>query len=201
MRLLALATMVCSGPGSVFGLTSCSDQYTAKGAIFGSEALLNSQSVMIPHKVKAVLDLYGLTPLEFEPGSTPTSEMAAQRIGVEVAQIAKSILLAGKDGVFRMAVLRGDRKLASGKVKKLTGVKHRMATAQEAQEQTGFRIGGVCPFGLNGIQVLIDQGLGEYERIYPAAGTDASGVPMHIQDLVRITQGQVCDIAQEVSLE
>jgi prolyl-tRNA editing enzyme YbaK/EbsC (Cys-tRNA(Pro) deacylase) len=57
-------------------------------------------------------------------------------------------------------------------------------------------IGGVCPFGVNGVQIFIDQGLGSFDMIYPAAGTDASGVPMHLNDLVRITNGQVCDIAQ-----
>ncbi len=151
---------------------------------------------MIPQHIQDILALHGLKPLEFEPGTTPTSEMAAQKIGVYTAQIAKSILLAGKDGLFRMAILRGDRKLASGKFKKVTGVKHRMATADETLEQTGLRIGGVCPFGAKGIQIFIDQGLGEYERIYPAAGTDASGVPMHLDDLVRITKGHVCDIVQ-----
>ncbi|MFP4048844.1 MAG: YbaK/EbsC family protein [Desulfovermiculus sp.] len=152
---------------------------------------------MIPQHIRDILTQHGLSPLEFEPGSTPTSEMAARRIGVQVAQIAKSILLAGKDGSFRMAILPGDKKLASGKFKQVTGIKYRMATADEALEQTGFRIGGVCPFGVNGIQVFIDQGLGQFDLIYPAAGTDASGVPMHLDDLVRITNGRVCDIAQD----
>jgi prolyl-tRNA editing enzyme YbaK/EbsC (Cys-tRNA(Pro) deacylase) len=151
---------------------------------------------MIPQHVHDILTSHGFTALEFEPGSTPTSEMAAKRIGVQVSQIAKSILLTGKDGEFRMALLPGDKRLASGKFKQLTGVKHRMATPEEILEQTRFRIGGVCPFGVNGVQIFIDQGLGSFDMIYPAAGTDASGVPMHLNDLVRITNGQVCDIAQ-----
>ena len=74
--------------------------------------------------------------------------MAAQKLGVEVALIAKSILLEGQGrGIPHGCAAGGGRKLASGKVKKLTEVKHRMATAQEIQEQTGFNI-GVCPFGL-----------------------------------------------------
>ncbi|MDZ7759068.1 MAG: YbaK/EbsC family protein [Desulfovermiculus sp.] len=151
---------------------------------------------MIPQHIQDILAQQGLKPLEFEPGSTPTSEMAAERIGVQTAQIAKSILLVGKDGIFRMVVLRGDRKMASGKFKKITGIKHRMATPEETLQQTGLRVGGVCPFGVNGIQIYIDGGLGEYDLIYPAAGTDASGVPMHMNDLVRITNGHVCDFAQ-----
>lgn len=152
---------------------------------------------MIPQQVQQILEAHGLCALEFEPGSTPTSEMAAERIGVEVAQIAKSILMAGKDGVFRLAVLRGDRKIHSTKLKRLTGVKHRMASAEETEEQTGFPVGSVCPFGLDGLEIYIDEGLADYETVYPAAGTDASGVPMTFDALVSITKGRVADLAQD----
>ena len=47
---------------------------------------------MIPDKVKKLLDANGLVALEFEPGSTPTAELAAARIGVELSRIAKSLL-------------------------------------------------------------------------------------------------------------
>ena len=152
---------------------------------------------MIPEKVRQVLDRHGLTPLEFEAGSTPTSESAAARIGVRVGQIAKSILLCGKDKQFRLAVMPGDRKISSARFKKITGVKHRMASEEETLEQTGFRVGGVCPFGVEGLEVYIDQGLQEFDLIYPAAGNDASGVPIRFEQLVEITGGQVCNIAQD----
>lgn len=154
-------------------------------------------TAMIPEKVRQVLDRHGLTPLEFEAGSTPTSEAAAARIGVQVGQIAKSILLCGKDKRFRLAVMPGDRKISSAKFKRITGLKHRMADAEETLERTGFRVGGVCPFGLQGIDIYIDEGLKEYDLVYPAAGNDASGVPIRFDQLVEITKGQVCSIAQD----
>jgi prolyl-tRNA editing enzyme YbaK/EbsC (Cys-tRNA(Pro) deacylase) len=150
---------------------------------------------MIPEKVRTVLDAHGLEPLEFEPGSTPTAETAAARIGVLVGQIAKSILVRGKDGVFRMAVLRGDRRISSARFKAITGAKHSMASAEETERVTGFRPGGVCPFAVNGLEIYLDRGLAEYPLIYPAAGTDATGVPMSFQQMVEITGGTVCDLA------
>ena len=54
----------------------------------------------IPPKVQTFLKDHDLSALEFEPGSTPTAETAAQRIGVPVGQIAKSILFKGKDEKF-----------------------------------------------------------------------------------------------------
>ncbi len=151
---------------------------------------------MIPDKVRRVLDLHGLQALEFEAGSTPTAEMAAARIGVTVGQIAKSILLSGKDGRYRMVLLAGDKKLSNGKLKRLLGVKTSMASAEETFEVTGFRPGGVCPFGVDGgVELFLDESLAVYDTIYPAAGTDATGVPVTFEKLREIMGAKVCSVA------
>lgn len=149
---------------------------------------------MIPEKVRLVLETNNLTALEFTPGSTPTSELAAQQIGVAVGQIAKSMVLKAKDGLFYLAVCPGDRRICSKKAKQVIGSKVRMANSEETEAATGFKPGGVCPFGVEGLTVLIDKGLAEYETIYPAAGNDASGVPMTFAQLQAITQAQVVDV-------
>lgn len=145
----------------------------------------------IPVKVRAFLESHNLNALEFEPGSTPTAETAAQRIGVPVGQIAKSILFKGKDDRYRLVVAAGDKKINSGALKRATGAKHRMATADETKEITGFLPGGVCPFGLEGapLEILLDGSLDAYETVYPAAGTDATGVPLAPAYLQQITGG------------
>jgi prolyl-tRNA editing enzyme YbaK/EbsC (Cys-tRNA(Pro) deacylase) len=149
---------------------------------------------MIPEKVRKVLDTHGLTAAEFAPGSTATSVLAAQQLGVAVGQIAKSMLFVGKDGRFFMVVCPGDRRLSSAKLKVATGVKSHMASAEEALRATGFGPGGVCPFGIGpDIRVFVDRGLASYATIYPAAGTDSSGVPMTFDTLVAITAGTVGD--------
>jgi prolyl-tRNA editing enzyme YbaK/EbsC (Cys-tRNA(Pro) deacylase) len=150
---------------------------------------------MIPEKVNAVLERHGLSALEYEPGSTPTAEMAAARVGVAVGQIAKSILLKGKDGAFRMVILPGDRKLSSAAIKRVTGVKHSMANAEQTEEVTGFRPGGVCPFGVN-VEIIIDESLQSYEKIFPAAGTSSSAVPMTFAQLVEITGASVSKLTE-----
>jgi len=149
---------------------------------------------MIPDKVRTVLEAHGLAATEFAPGSTATSVLAAQQLGVAVGQIAKSMLFAGKDGRFFMVVCPGDRRLSNAKLKAATGVKSRMASAEEALRVTGFGPGGVCPFGIDAaIRVFVDQGLSIYPRIYPAAGTDSSGVPMTYGELLAITAATAGD--------
>ncbi|MGW8194023.1 MAG: YbaK/EbsC family protein [Desulforhopalus sp.] len=145
----------------------------------------------IPEKVQTFLASHDLTALEFEPGATPTAEAAAQRIGVPVGQIAKSILFKGKDEKYRLVVAAGDKKINSGALKRATGSKHRMASAEETKEMTGFLPGGVCPFGLVDapVAILLDVSLDEYDVVYPAAGTDATGVPLSPHYLQQITGG------------
>jgi prolyl-tRNA editing enzyme YbaK/EbsC (Cys-tRNA(Pro) deacylase) len=149
---------------------------------------------MIPDKVKRVLDENNLQAVEFEEGSTPTALSAAMKFGVEVGQIAKSILFLGKDGRFFLVVCPGDRKISGSKLKRVVGVKSRMANSDETLRETDFLPGGVCPFGIHGIEIYLDENLKEYDTIYPAAGTNSSGVPMTFGQLSEITGGQVCDL-------
>jgi prolyl-tRNA editing enzyme YbaK/EbsC (Cys-tRNA(Pro) deacylase) len=149
---------------------------------------------MIPERVSRQLAAHGLRAVEFEPGSTATSTLAAGQLGVLVGQIAKSLLFLGKDGRYFMLLCPGDRKVSSSKLKAALGVKTRMARHEETLSATGFEPGGVCPFGIDGrIQILIDESLAQYQTIYPAAGTSASGVPMTFDQLISITGGQVGD--------
>ncbi len=148
---------------------------------------------MLPDKVRRVLDAHNLKAIEFEEGSTPTSVLAAQKLGVAVGNIAKSLLFLGKDGRYRLLVCPGDRKVSNSKLKAALGVKSRMATGEETLAATGFKPGGVCPFGLEGIEILLDQSLADYGTLYPAAGTDSSGVPLDFETLKRITGGRQCD--------
>ena len=148
---------------------------------------------MIPEKVRRVLEAHHLAAIEFEEGSTPTSVLAAAKLGVAVGNIAKSLLFLGKDGRYRLLVCPGDRKVSNPKLKAALGVKSRMATAEETLAATGFKPGAVCPFGLEGIEILLDGSLADYGTLYPAAGTDSSGVPLDFETLKRITDGRLVD--------
>jgi prolyl-tRNA editing enzyme YbaK/EbsC (Cys-tRNA(Pro) deacylase) len=152
---------------------------------------------MIPNKVQKVLDAYGLKAIEFEEGSTPTAVTAADKLGVTVGNIAKSLLFIGKDGRYAMVICPGDRRVSNAKLKQVLGVKTRMAGPEEVTRLTGFPPGGVCPFGVAGVEILLDQRLGSFETIYPAAGTDSSGVPMSFETLKAITGGGVFDLTSE----
>jgi len=149
---------------------------------------------MIPDKVRSALADHGLEALEFEPGSTPTVELAAERIGVEPARIAKSLLFKSRDDRYIMLVCPGDKRVQSGTLKCLTGSKLSMTDAEETERVTGYKPGGVCPFGLTGVEILLDRELGGYDTVYPAAGTDATGVPASLAQLEAATGGRIVEL-------
>jgi len=75
--------------------------------------------------------------------STKNSVLAAQALGCEVAEIAKSVVfLASRPAV---VVVSGDRRVSVPKLSKFIG-EARIATADEVRDRTGFPIGGVPPF-------------------------------------------------------
>jgi prolyl-tRNA editing enzyme YbaK/EbsC (Cys-tRNA(Pro) deacylase) len=150
---------------------------------------------MVPEKVQKILDAHGLIAHEFEPGSTPTVELAARRLGVEPARIAKSLLFKTHAGTYALVVCPGDKRISSGVLKRVIGSKVSMANAEETEQATGFRPGGVCPFGLEGVEILLDQELGPLGTVYPAAGNDATGVGVTLDQLARITGGRIVAFA------
>lgn len=153
---------------------------------------------MIPAAVSELLSRNGLSVLEFEDGTTPTAESAARTIGVKTGQIAKSLLFKGKSGAFYLFIARGDKRTSSSKLKALTGEKVSLASAEDTEAVTGYKPGGVCPFCLpSKIPVFLDRGLSIYDTIYPAAGTDSSGVPMTYPQLLEISKAVESDFCSE----
>jgi prolyl-tRNA editing enzyme YbaK/EbsC (Cys-tRNA(Pro) deacylase) len=149
---------------------------------------------MIPAKVQAILSENNLAAREFDAGSTATAETAARMLGVAVGQIAKSLLFAGRDGKYYMVLCAGDKRVSSSLMKRLVGCKVSMADAATALAVTGFPPGGVCPFGVKDVKVFLDASLKAYETVYPAAGTDSSGVPVSWERLREITEAEECAV-------
>jgi len=127
--------------------------------------------------------------------NTSTSELAAQALGLEVGQIAKSILYKSKDD-YLMVVAAGDVRLDGKLVKQLAGSRVRMANAEEVMAVTGYPPGGVCPFALPTVfPIYADASLQRFEVVYAAAGSPHSAVPVTFDELMALTGANPCDVA------
>ncbi|OPZ72904.1 MAG: Cys-tRNA(Pro)/Cys-tRNA(Cys) deacylase YbaK [Firmicutes bacterium ADurb.Bin456] len=147
-------------------------------------------------KVQSYLDQYnmGLKVIEFEE-STRTCELAARALGVEVGQIAKTIVFQA-DGQPVLVVASGDRKIKTGKLKRLLGAgKVRMADPGTVSRVTGYTVGGVCPLALpEKLPIFLDDTMHRFPVVYAAAGTPNSALPVTMDQLQEITGGQWADL-------
>lgn len=130
--------------------------------------------------------------------SARTAQEAADALGVQVAQIAKSIIFRRKaDDVAVLVVTSGDRRVDEKKVDALVGKTGR-ADADFVRARTGFAIGGVSPLAHAEPPVtLIDRELLRFEDIWAAAGHPKAVFRLTPGDLQRLTGAPVADVTQE----
>lgn len=130
------------------------------------------------------------------PDSTRTSAEAAAAIGVDVAQIAKSLVFLA-DGDPVMVVASGADQVDTAKLSAaLGGARITRADADAVRAATGYPIGGVSPAGLGGsLPVMIDRALATFGEVWVAAGTPHAVFPTTFGDLLRMSGGRPVDVA------
>ena len=132
-------------------------------------------------------------------GAARTAQEAADGLGVQLGQIAKSVIFKRKeDGVAVLVVASGDRRVDEKKVAALVG-KIGRADADFVKAQTGFTIGGVSPIAhLNSPVTLLDQELWRFDEVWAAAGHPHGVFKLQPEDLKRLTDAPVADVVQAV---
>ena len=129
--------------------------------------------------------------------SARTAQQAADSLGVQLGQIAKSIIFRRKsDDAAVLVVTSGDRRVSEKKVDAIVGKTGR-ADADFVKARTGFSIGGVSPVGHTEPPVtLIDRELLRFDVIWAAAGHPNGVFQLRPQDLERLTGAPLADVAQ-----
>ena len=138
----------------------------------------------------------------FEHAPVRTSEEAAKlRTGYELHQGAKTIIArvrgAEKGKHFVMFIVPGDKKFDKNKIKSEFGLGDlRFAIENEVAEITGNVLpGGVPPFGnLFGLEVYMDKGVLENEKIIFNAGDRSFSVGMKSADYVKLVNPKIGSI-------
>lgn len=127
--------------------------------------------------------------------SARTAQEAADGLGVQLGQIAKSVIFRRKaDDVAVLVVTSGDRRVDEKKVSALVGKVGR-ADAEFVKASTGFTIGGVSPVAhLKPSVTLLDQDLWRFEEVWAAAGHPHGVFRLRPDDLKRLTDSPVADV-------
>lgn len=130
-----------------------------------------------------------------------TARQAAEALGIEIAQIANSLVFTAHRGsttilpllVIASGAHRVDtRRLAD--LLELSAVS--LADAEYVRQQTGFTIGGVAPIApSHPIETVVDVSLSRYDRVWAAAGHPQAVFPTSYDELLRLTQGHPAEVA------
>jgi prolyl-tRNA editing enzyme YbaK/EbsC (Cys-tRNA(Pro) deacylase) len=150
-------------------------------------------------RVQAALMAKGSTAEVRElPESAHTSPEAAAALGVDLAQIAKSLVFVA-DGAPVLIVLSGADRLDPDRLARHLGVaKVVRADADTVRAATGFPIGGVSPVGHpDGLRVVVDEALDRYPVVWAAAGTPRAVFPTTFRELVALSEGDAADVRQQ----
>jgi len=148
-------------------------------------------------RVQEVLEKFGLD-LEVKQlsASTRTAQEAADAIGCDVAQIAKSLVFKGKEtGVPILIIASGINRVNEKTVAAELGEKLLRADADFVFNKTGYKIGGVPPVGHKSPPItLIDEDILTFDEIWAAAGTPNAVFRLTPKILKDITKGKVINI-------
>jgi prolyl-tRNA editing enzyme YbaK/EbsC (Cys-tRNA(Pro) deacylase) len=130
------------------------------------------------------------------PDAVHTASAAAEALGVQVGQIANSLIFAA-DGQPLLLMTSGAHRVDTAKVAALVGVGAlTRATPEFVREHTGQPIGGVAPLGHpKPLRTLVDVDLERYDEIWAAGGIPHAVFPTTYAELVRVTAGTPAEVA------
>ena len=124
------------------------------------------------------------------PGPITLTTDAANGLGIEVGQIASSLIFKLPSGNPLLIITSGRHKVDTALVaKNLGSEKLDRVDADYVKERSGYSIGGVSPVGWISKPeiILIDEALNDYEVVWAAAGHPHAVYPTSFSELVRVT--------------
>jgi prolyl-tRNA editing enzyme YbaK/EbsC (Cys-tRNA(Pro) deacylase) len=130
------------------------------------------------------------------PDATPTAAAAAEALGVEVGQIANSLIF-DADGDPLLVLTSGAHRVDTKRVAAGLGISAlRRAAPDFVRDHTGQPIGGVAPLGHpKPVRTLVDAALGGYPQVWAAGGIPHAVFPITPAELARVTGGEVTEVA------
>ncbi len=141
-------------------------------------------------RVKQALISNGLsTEITVLSESARSAAEAASALGIEVGQIASSIIFKLSDQKPLLVITSGRHRVDTELVADKLGIdKLDRVDADYVKENSGFSIGGVAPIGWSNPPaiVIIDEALSEYEVVWAAAGHPHAVFPSSFNELKSI---------------
>ena len=155
------------------------DGVLEKAAVQRAQAALNKNQM--PGKITVLAD------------SARTAADAAAALGIQVGQIASSLVFKLPDETALLVITSGRHRVDTAMVASLLGVESLgRADADYVKEVSGYSVGGVAPIGwiTQPELILIDEALNDYDVVWAAAGHPHAVYPTTYTELIQCTGAQ-----------
>jgi prolyl-tRNA editing enzyme YbaK/EbsC (Cys-tRNA(Pro) deacylase) len=132
--------------------------------------------------------------------SARTAVDAANALGIEVGQIASSLIFKTPEHKVVLILTSGRHRVDTDLVAAELSLTHlERVDAQFVKEFSGFSIGGVSPLGWISTPdiILIDQALNDYDVIWAAAGHPHAVYPTSFNELITITGAAPMKVSEQ----
>jgi Cys-tRNA(Pro) deacylase len=129
----------------------------------------------------------------------PTVIAAAAAIGVNAELILKTLLFAGEDGSFVVAIANGTRRVSPRLLSAASGLARlRPATPEAVFDVTGYPAGGVAPLGLpDNLPVVVDQKVAALPVAYGGGGQDDLLLRLRPAEIILLNRARTARIVDD----
>ena len=145
-------------------------------------------------RAKAAISAHGMTgEIRVLADSARTAADAAAALGIEVGQIASSLVFKLPDNSPLLVITSGRHRVDTALVAQHLDVESLgRADADYVKEVSGYSVGGVSPLGWISKPeiIIIDEALNEYDIVWAAAGHPHAVYPTTYYELIQCTGAQ-----------
>ncbi|GHA29726.1 Cys-tRNA(Pro)/Cys-tRNA(Cys) deacylase [Devosia pacifica] len=140
---------------------------------------------------------YVLVTYEYDPNAERVGLQAAEAMGVDPGIVFKT-LMAKLDGAPVCAIVPSDAEVNMKKLAAALGGKGaEMMKPAEAERLTGFKVGGISPFGQKrSVPTVLEESAELYDEIYINGGQRGVQVRMTPQTVINVLKPVVADISR-----
>jgi Cys-tRNA(Pro)/Cys-tRNA(Cys) deacylase len=132
---------------------------------------------------------------DYDPAAPKVGMQAAQALGIEPVRLLKTLMARAGDEVVCVLVA-SDREVNLKKLAAVAGAKHAaMLGAAEAERITGYRVGGISPFGQKKrVRTFIDKAALSFPMLVMNGGRRGLQVELTREDVVRLLEARPAEL-------
>lgn len=146
--------------------------------------------------LKALAIDFELRTYSYDPGAERVGLQAAEALGEPPSRVLKTLVIK-VDGKPACVVLASDREVSMKKAAAAFGGKSAaMMPVPDAERLTGYKVGGVSPFGQKrALPTVVDAGAGSEADVYVNGGQRGLQIRLTPADLLRAAGARLAEIA------